>query len=118
MMEDIQREQANSTNNDVRKADLKTLMPLCHSLRCIILEVKEFTIKRSRSQDNLTIMTDNIKEVALVIGNEIAKASEVFSKTIGVDVAISKKRQKMDSEIRKIPNLTINEIIKVVSYST
>ncbi|KAG8379692.1 hypothetical protein BUALT_Bualt07G0115400 [Buddleja alternifolia] len=65
--------------------------------------------KRSRSQDNLTIMTDSIKEAASVIGNEIAKA-------IGVDTEISEKRQKIDSEIRKITNLTISEIIKAVCH--
>ncbi|KAI3448698.1 hypothetical protein Pfo_005363 [Paulownia fortunei] len=42
--------------------------------------------------------------------------SEVFSKAIGVDAEISEKKQKIDSEIRKIPNLTIGEVIKDVCH--
>ncbi|KAK4429510.1 hypothetical protein Salat_1251600 [Sesamum alatum] len=70
--------------------------------------------KRSRSVDNLMIMTEGIKEAASVIGSEIAKASQLFSKAIGVEAEVSDKRQKIDSEIRKIPNLTATEVIKVV----
>ncbi|GER42328.1 galactose oxidase/kelch repeat superfamily protein [Striga asiatica] len=69
--------------------------------------------KRKRSVDNLTAMTD-IKEAASIIGSEIAKASEIFGKAIGVDAEISKKRERIDSEIRKIPNLAVVDVIKVV----
>ncbi|KAL0381392.1 UNVERIFIED_CONTAM: hypothetical protein Sangu_0203500 [Sesamum angustifolium] len=61
-----------------------------------------------------TIENEGIKEAASVIGSEIAKASQLFSKAIGVEAEVSEKRQKIDSEIRKIPNLTATEVIKVV----
>ncbi|KAL8533877.1 hypothetical protein ACS0TY_010056 [Phlomoides rotata] len=50
--------------------------------------------RNSASSDNLTMMSD-IKEAASIIG---------------------KKRQKIDSEIRKITNLTTAEVIKVVCH--
>ncbi|XP_012842525.1 PREDICTED: uncharacterized protein At2g29880-like [Erythranthe guttata] len=71
--------------------------------------------KRSRSSENVAIMTD-IKDAAAVIGSEIAKASQIFGKAIGVDAEISEKRQKIDSEIRNISNLTVGEIIKAVCH--
>lgn len=37
-------------------------------------------------------------------------------KQIGVDAEIYEKRHKSDSEIRKIQNLTVGEIIKVVCH--
>ncbi|KAI3463779.1 hypothetical protein Pfo_020442 [Paulownia fortunei] len=91
MMEEIQREETNNDTNDV-----EATMENVHNQK---------KKKRSRSIDNLMVMAD-IKEVASVIGNEIAKASHVFSKAIG----------KIDSEIRKIPYLTIGEVIKVVCH--
>ncbi|KAL0302687.1 UNVERIFIED_CONTAM: hypothetical protein Sangu_3084600 [Sesamum angustifolium] len=57
---------------------------------------------------------EGIKEAASVIGSEIAKATQLFSKAIGVEAEVSEKRQKIDSEIRKILNLTATEVIKVV----
>ncbi|KAG8384092.1 hypothetical protein BUALT_Bualt04G0082100 [Buddleja alternifolia] len=90
MMDEIQREQANNnTNNDVEK----------HGLEDIDASML-FSPMQSRR----------------IIGNEIAKASEVFSKAIEIDAEISEKRQKIDLEIRKIHHLTTREIIKVVCH--
>ncbi|KAL8472927.1 hypothetical protein ACS0TY_029954 [Phlomoides rotata] len=61
-------------------------------------------------------MMSDIKEAASIIGSEIAAASQVLCKAIGVDAEISEKRQKIDPEIRKITNLTTVEVIKVVCH--
>ncbi|KAL8476256.1 hypothetical protein ACS0TY_028792 [Phlomoides rotata] len=73
--------------------------------------------RNSASSDNLTMMSD-IKEAASIIGSEIAAASQVLCKAIGVDAEISEKQQKIDSEIRKITNLSTAEVIKVVHHIT
>ncbi|KAK4427524.1 hypothetical protein Salat_1330200 [Sesamum alatum] len=120
MMEEIQREEVNNDpNNDVETTiengleDLDASMPFS-PLQFPRTEGIQKKKKRSRSVDNLMIMTEGIKEAASVIGSEIAKASQLFSKAIGVEAEVSDKRQKIDSEIRKIPNLTATEVIKVV----
>ncbi|KAK4433583.1 hypothetical protein Salat_1120700 [Sesamum alatum] len=90
MMEEIQREEVNNDpNNDVETTiengleDLDASMPFSplQSPRTEGIQKKK---KRSRSVDNLMIMTEGIKEAASVIGSEIAKASQLFSKAIGV----------------------------------
>ncbi|KAK4407711.1 hypothetical protein Sango_0352100 [Sesamum angolense] len=87
MMEEIQREEVNNDPND----DVETTI-----------------------ENGLEDLDEGIKEAASVIGSEIAKASQLFSKAIRVEAEVSEKRQKIDSEIRKIPNLTATEVIKVV----
>ncbi|KAG8390267.1 hypothetical protein BUALT_Bualt01G0065900 [Buddleja alternifolia] len=116
MMEEIQREQVNNNaNNDVEEHSLEEIDDSMQSPRNGGLHNQKKK-KRSRSQDNMTVMMDGIKDAASVIGNEIAKTSEVFSKAIGVDAEISEKRQRIDSEIRKIHHLTTREIIKAVCH--
>ncbi|KAG8372599.1 hypothetical protein BUALT_Bualt12G0083400 [Buddleja alternifolia] len=116
MMEEIQREQVNNNaNNDVEEHSLEEIDASMQSPRNEGLHNQKKK-KRSRSEDNMTVMMDGIKDAASVIGNEIAKASEVFSKAIGVDAEISEKRQRIDSEIRKIHHLTTREIIKAVCH--
>ncbi|GER33217.1 DNA-binding storekeeper protein-relatedtranscriptional regulator [Striga asiatica] len=117
MMEDIQREDVNlNADNDVEATseigldDLDASFSPLQSPRSAAVDKRK---KRKRSVDNLTAMTD-IKEAASIIGSEIAKASEIFGKAIGVDAEISEKRQRIDSEIRKIPNLAVVDVIKVV----
>ncbi|KAL0340110.1 UNVERIFIED_CONTAM: hypothetical protein Sradi_4527800 [Sesamum radiatum] len=93
MMEEIQREEVNNDpNNDIETTiengleDLNASMsfsPL-QSPRAEGIQKKK---KRSRSVDNLMIMT-GIKEAALVIGSEIAKATQLFSKAIGVEAEV------------------------------
>lgn len=61
-------------------------------------------------------MTTEIKEAAAIIASEIANASLMFSKAIGVDAEISEKRQKIDYEISRIPNLSVSETLKVVCH--
>ncbi|KAH6815337.1 hypothetical protein C2S51_020157 [Perilla frutescens var. frutescens] len=68
--------------------------------------------KKKRTVGNS--MVADMKKTASVIGMEIAKASEVFGKAIRVDAEISEKRQQIHSEIRKMHDLTIGEVIKVV----
>ncbi|KAL0308813.1 UNVERIFIED_CONTAM: hypothetical protein Sradi_5823600 [Sesamum radiatum] len=120
MMEEIQREEVNNDPNDdvettiengLEDLDASMSFSPLQSPRTEGIQKKK---KRSRSVDNLMIMTEGIKEAASVIGSEIAKASQLFSKAIGVEAEVSEKRQKIDSEIRKIPNLTATEVIKVV----
>ncbi|CAA0827207.1 Unknown protein [Striga hermonthica] len=117
MMEDIQREDVNlNADNDVEATsgigldDLDASFSPLQSPRSAAVDKRK---KRKRSVDNLTAMID-IKEAASLIGSEIAKASEIFGKAIGVDAEISEKRQRIDSEIRKIPNLAVVDVIKVV----
>ncbi|KAI3462360.1 hypothetical protein Pfo_019023 [Paulownia fortunei] len=100
MMEETQREETNNDTNDVEATMENGLENFDASI--------SFSPMKSPRTD--------IKEATSVIGNEIAKSSQVFSKAIGVDAEISKQRQKIDSEIRKIPNLTIAEVIKVVCH--
>ncbi|CAA0823400.1 Unknown protein [Striga hermonthica] len=116
IMEDIQREDVNlNADNDVEATseigldDLDASFSPLQSPRSAAVDKRK---KRKRSVDKLTAMTD-IKE-ASIIGSEIAKASEIFGKAIGVDAEISEKRQRIDSEIRKIPNLAVVDVIKVV----
>ncbi|KAH6767549.1 hypothetical protein C2S52_018532 [Perilla frutescens var. hirtella] len=71
--------------------------------------------KRSAVYDNQSLGRE-IKEAASLIASEIAKGSQLLSKAMGVDAEISRKRQKIDHEIRKIPNLTVAEVIKVVCH--
>ncbi|KAI3467772.1 hypothetical protein Pfo_024435 [Paulownia fortunei] len=96
MMEEIQREETNNDTNDV-EATMENG-----------LEDFDASISFSPMQSP--------RKAASVIGNEIAKASHVFSRAIGVDAEILEKRQKINSEIRKIPNLAIGEVIKVVCH--
>ncbi|KAK6163155.1 hypothetical protein DH2020_000019 [Rehmannia glutinosa] len=91
MMEEIQREEANNdTNNGVEPTNGDGLDDLDASISFSPLqsprsEVSHNQKKRKRSVDNLTIMAD-IKEATSIIGSEIAKASQVFGKAIGVDL--------------------------------
>ncbi|CAA0819754.1 Unknown protein [Striga hermonthica] len=117
MMEDIQREDVNlNADNDVEETseivldDLDASFSPLQSPRSAAVDKRK---KRKRSVDKLTAMTD-IKEAASIIGSEIAKASKIFGKAIGVDAEISEKRQRIDSEIRKILNLAVVDVIKVV----
>ncbi|KAG8383971.1 hypothetical protein BUALT_Bualt04G0069300 [Buddleja alternifolia] len=103
MMEEIQREQ----EHGLEDTDASMQSPRNEGLH------NQKKRKRSRSEDNMTVMMD---DAASVIGNEIAKAGEVFSKAIGVDAEISEKRQRIDSEIRKIHHITTREIIKAVCH--
>ncbi|PIN08321.1 hypothetical protein CDL12_19102 [Handroanthus impetiginosus] len=120
MMEEIQLEESNNDTNDNVEASMENgledieFSPM-QSPRSEGVHYQKKK-KRSRSIDNLSLMTDSIKEEASVIGSEIAKASEVFSKAIGVDAEILEKRQKIDSEIRKIQNLTTTKVIKAVCH--
>ncbi|KAI3470670.1 hypothetical protein Pfo_027333 [Paulownia fortunei] len=121
MMEEIQREETNNDTNDVEATMENGLEDFDASISFSPMQSPRSEVpnqkkkKISRSTDNLMVIAD-IKEAASIIGNEIAKASHVFSKAIGVDADISEKRQKIDSEIRKIPNLTIGEVIEVVCH--
>ncbi|GER55646.1 retrotransposon protein [Striga asiatica] len=117
MMEEIEREDVNlNAGNDVEATteigldDLDASFSPLQSPRSATVDKRK---KRKRSVDNLMPMTD-IKEAASIIGSEIAKASEIFGKAIGVDAEISEKRQRIDSEIRKIPDLAVLDVIKVV----
>lgn len=116
MMEDIQREQNNNDGNDNVEAtadsgfdDFDAYINLLRSPRNDGQNQRKK--KRTASSDSLT---SDFKEAAEIIGSEIAKASEAFTKAIGVDAEISLRRKQIDSEIRKIPHLSVEEIIKAV----
>ncbi|KAK6115433.1 hypothetical protein DH2020_007702 [Rehmannia glutinosa] len=91
MMEEIQREEVNNdTNNGVEPTNGDGLDDLDATISFSPLQSPRSDVshnqkKRKRSVDNLTIMAD-IKEAASIIGSEIAKASQVFGKAIGVDL--------------------------------
>ncbi|KAL8488832.1 hypothetical protein ACS0TY_024947 [Phlomoides rotata] len=121
MDEEIQREENNNEEiNNVETTmgngleDFDDSFSLLQSPRNEAVH-KQKKRRNSASSDNLTMMSD-IKEAASIIGSEIAAASQVLCKAIGVDAEISEKRQKIDSEIRKITNLTTAEVIKVVCH--
>ncbi|KAI3454839.1 hypothetical protein Pfo_011502 [Paulownia fortunei] len=86
--------------NDLQDFDASISFSSIQSLRSEVHNQKKK--KRSRSTYNLMVMAD-IKEAASVIGNENTKASQVF-------------KTEIDYEIRKIPNFTIGEVIKVVCH--
>ncbi|KAG8391446.1 hypothetical protein BUALT_Bualt01G0188700 [Buddleja alternifolia] len=78
MIEEIQREQVNNNaNTDVEEHGLEDIdasmqSPINEGLH------NQKKKKKSRSEDNMTVMMGGIKDATSVIGNEIAKASEVF----------------------------------------
>ncbi|KAK6134033.1 hypothetical protein DH2020_032212 [Rehmannia glutinosa] len=93
MMEEIQREEANNdTNDDVEVTmgngldDLDASIPFS-PLQSPRSEGIHNQKKRKRSVDNMMAMAD-IKEATSIIGSEIAKASQIFGKAIGVDAEI------------------------------
>ncbi|KAH6785232.1 hypothetical protein C2S51_037687 [Perilla frutescens var. frutescens] len=106
MMEEIQKE-TNINDNIESKTDLGTddFDSSFSPLQSPTHERVHIQKKKKKASGNLTMVAD-IKEAASLIGTEIAKASQVFSKAIGVDAEISEKRQQIDAEIRKIPDLT------------
>ncbi|KAH6827597.1 hypothetical protein C2S53_015282 [Perilla frutescens var. hirtella] len=118
MMEDIQRQGNNNSeeNNEDAIEDLDasfSFSPL-HSPRNE--GVQHQKKKRKIASYDSQLMTIEIKEASSAIASEIAKASQIFGKTMGVDAEISEKRRKIHAEIKKIPNLTVAEVIKVVSH--
>ncbi|KAH6758862.1 hypothetical protein C2S51_019097 [Perilla frutescens var. frutescens] len=107
MMEEIQKEK---NANDLDDFD-SSFSPL----QSPVNERTNIQKKKKRAAGCSTMVAD-MKEAATIIGTEIANASHVFSKAIGVDAEISEKRRQIDSEIRKMHDLTIGEIIKAVCY--
>ncbi|KAI8555151.1 hypothetical protein RHMOL_Rhmol05G0152200 [Rhododendron molle] len=59
--------------------------------------------KRKRSDDSL----DAFREAATIIGSKIEEATNKFSQALGVDLAIAKKRDKVNDELRKLSNLSM-----------
>lgn len=112
ILKEVYKEQRNTNEeNSVDIAeDSDTSFSSLHSPRN---EGASHQNKKRRVDESMKI---DIKEAASVIANEIAKASELFSKAIGVDAEISEKRKKINSEIKKIPNLTVAEAIKAVCH--
>lgn len=51
--------------------------------------------QRRRSTNNM----DGFREAAMIIGNKIDEATEKFSRAIGVDLDIAKKRDKINEEL-------------------
>ncbi|KAL8507217.1 hypothetical protein ACS0TY_017942 [Phlomoides rotata] len=66
--------------------------------------------QKKRKEEEVQVLITDIKEAASIIGSEIATASHVLCKEIGVDAGISEKRQKIDLEIMKVSNLTASEV--------
>ncbi|CAA0808005.1 Unknown protein [Striga hermonthica] len=121
MMEEIQREDVNpNADNDVEATtkigldNLDTSFSPLQSPRSATVDKRK---KRKRSIDNLMPMTD-IREAASIIGSGIAKASEFFGKAIGVDAEILEKAQRIDSKLRKVPNLALLDVTKLVCRIT
>ncbi|XP_057778464.1 uncharacterized protein At2g29880-like isoform X3 [Salvia miltiorrhiza] len=114
IMEEIQREKFNTNEEDSidigEDSDTSFSFSSMHSTR------SEGTSHQKKKRKVGEPMTADIKEAASVIASEIAKASQLFSKAIGVDAEISEKRKKINSEIKKIPNLTVGEAIKAVCH--
>ncbi|KAH7835296.1 hypothetical protein Vadar_024838 [Vaccinium darrowii] len=59
--------------------------------------------KRKRVDDSL----DVFREAAMIIGSKIEEATEKFSEALGVDLATSKKRNKINEELLKLSNLSM-----------
>ena len=55
---------------------------------------------------------DGFREAAMIIGNKIDEATEKFSRAIGVDLDIANKRDKINQELRKLPNLSRQKATK------
>ncbi|KAH7835394.1 hypothetical protein Vadar_025794 [Vaccinium darrowii] len=50
--------------------------------------------------------TENLG-IAMIIGSKIEEATEKFSEALGVDLATSKKRDKINEELLKLSNLSM-----------
>ncbi|KAH6811107.1 hypothetical protein C2S51_024869 [Perilla frutescens var. frutescens] len=107
MMDEIQKEK----NAD----DLDDFDSSFSPLQSPINERTNIQKKKKRVVGCSTMVAD-MKEATSIIGTEIANDSHVFSNAIGVDAEISEKRRQIDSEIRKMVDLTVGDIIKVVCY--
>lgn len=112
ILKDVYKEQSNTNgeNSEDIAEDSDTSFTSLHSPRNGGASHQK---KKRRVDDSMKI---DIKEAASVIATEIAKASELFSKAIGADAEISDKRKKINSEIKKILNLTVAEVIKAVCH--
>ena len=59
-----------------------------------------------------------ITDAATVIANQIKASTEIFSKTISMNLIVFEAKKKVDEEIKKLPGITMSEHFKAVRNIT